>query len=149
MKRLFLFFILFSLVIILFSIAINAEKAETETPKASQSSLEFSLSCDECHPNAEKYPPHLEGYSYCEDCHGGDVHPIHPFNCKTCHEEEPLTPFCHGAPPDTIVPTANGLVCKACHESNLVTLHPDCQLCHQNINEIHKEADVAGGVSDV
>lgn len=124
------------------SIAINSENAE-------KLSLDFELSCSECHANAGMYLKHLDGYSYCEDCHGSDVHPIHSFNCTTCHQNEPLTPFCHGSDPDVVVPTAEGLICKACHESNLVVVHGECQMCHQNINEIHKKADIIGGVGDV
>ena len=146
MRRFLLLFVFCLSLVIFLSVAINAEKAK-ETKK---STLDFGLSCDECHTTAEEYPTHLNGYSYCEDCHGSDVHPIHSFDCKTCHQNDPLTPFCHGAPPDVLVPTAKGLVCKACHENNLVSVHEaNCQLCHQNVNEIHKKADIAGGVSDV
>jgi hypothetical protein len=110
----------------------------------------YNLSCFECHENAKIYPKHLDGYSYCELCHGSDVHPIHSFDCKTCHQNEPLTPFCHGADPDVAVPVSDGVICKACHESNLVVVHEEnCFSCHRNINEIHRNADVVGGVGDV
>ncbi|MBO8182156.1 MAG: hypothetical protein H0Z28_05100 [Archaeoglobus sp.] len=167
MKLKFWSFFILLLVLIIFSAVINAEKAgksigsaestgsiEPTEPTGSikpteASELNFNLSCDECHANAALYPKHLQGYTYCEECHGGEVHTIHSFDCKTCHQNEPLTPFCHGADPDVLIPTANGLICKACHESNLISVHEDCQLCHQNINEIHKNADVIGGVGDV
>ncbi len=130
------------LIVLLIIVISNTINAENEV-----STLDFNLSCEECHANAYKYPKHLEGYSYCEECHGSDVHPIHSLDCKTCHQNEPITPFCHGADPDVVVPTSNGLICKACHQSNLVEVHESkCQLCHQNINEIHKEANVVGGV---
>lgn len=111
---------------------------------------ESNLSCSECHPNAKVYPVHIDGYSYCQQCHGSGVHSIHTFDCKTCHQNEPLTLFCHGADPDVFVPTADGVICKACHENNLVDVHENsCQTCHYNINEIHRKADIAGGVGDV
>ena len=118
---------------------INAEK-----------SLDFNLTCTECHKNANKYIKHVNGDKYCEECHGNEVHPIHSIDCKECHQTDPLTAFCHGSPPDTAISVSNDLICAACHSTNIIESHPiDCQHCHQNINEIHRGADVVGGVSDV
>jgi len=139
-KLLLLIFIPILFILPIFTI--NAEK-----------SLDFNLNCTDCHANAEKYVDHVNGEKYCEECHGNDVHPIHSIDCKECHQTDPLTAFCHGSPPDTVIPTSNvsnDLICTACHSTNIIETHPiDCQYCHQNINEIHREADVVGGVDDV
>lgn len=141
-------FILVSLFVMLpvISLAISGSGDD----KVEKESLNSNLSCFDCHSNAKNYPKHLDGYSYCGECHGSDVHPVHTFDCKTCHQNEPLTPLCHGADPDVVVPVSDGIACKTCHDSNLVVVHEEnCQSCHQDINEIHRKADVVGGVGDV
>ena len=142
MKRLTFFILIVFLILPVISALSGDSKGEVSIQNS-------DLSCSDCHPNAEIYPKHINGYSYCEGCHGSDVHPIHSFDCKTCHQNEPLTPFCHGADPDVVVPVADGIICKACHDSNLVIVHKDCQNCHQGINKIHSKADAVGGVRDV
>lgn len=145
MRRYVFILVFFFASIYLISLAIGGESEVVE-----KRAPESNLSCFECHANAKIYPTHIDGYSYCQQCHGSDVHPIHTFDCKTCHQNEPLTPFCHGAGPDVVVPTADGIICKVCHENNLVDVHKNsCQTCHYNINEIHKKADIAGGVDNV
>lgn len=117
--------------------------------KEEKVTVNLNLSCLECHGKSEIYPKHVNGYTYCYNCHGSDVHPIHTFDCKTCHQNDPLTPLCHGPDPDVVIPTAEGVICKACHDGNLVVVHENCQDCHRGINEIHKKADVVGGVGNV
>ncbi len=142
-------FILVSIFVMLPVISL-AISGSGDNNKTENEVLGSDLSCFDCHSNARIYPKHLDGYSYCEECHGLDIHPIHTFDCKTCHQNEPLTPFCHGADPDVVVPVSDGIICKACHENNLVVVHEeDCQSCHQDINEIHRKADIVGGVDDV
>ena len=131
MKKLVLIFVPLLLTLPIFT---NAEK-----------SLDFNLECQDCHANAEKYVDHVNGEKYCEECHGNEIHPIHTIDCKKCHQTDPLTAFCHGAPPDVSITTSDGLICASCHSTNIIESHPiDCQYCHQNVNEIHREADVIG-----
>ncbi len=104
--------------------------------------------CDTCHQHADLYKSHVEGGKYCSQCHG-DVHETHKLSCETCHEENPFTILCHSAPSDVKIPTVPAgkhAVCENCH-MNIVSVHGgNCQTCHtEDVNEIHKEANVFGG----
>ncbi|MET1124141.1 MAG: hypothetical protein ABWW66_02605 [Archaeoglobaceae archaeon] len=104
--------------------------------------IRYELNCLNCHTRADEYPSH--SFGICYDCHGADVHPIHSFDCRECHVEDPLTPLCHGAPPGVEIPKGE-VVCYTCHGSDAMVVH-SCQDCHADVLAIHSKADLAGGV---
>lgn len=105
------------------------------------------LNCTTCHINAKEYIKHINGLKYCRSCHGNDVHSMHLINCSRCHGKDPLTAFCHGSPPDITIPHSN---CSSCHDTNIIVIHPmSCQYCHKNVIELHRKADIVGGVGNV
>lgn len=106
--------------------------------------------CDTCHSHADVYKAHLSTWTKCADCHG-DLHALHSpkdASCQDCHGGNQFTILCHSAPSDMKIPTFEGLSasCVKCHK--IVTEHQgDCKNCHtEDVNIIHKDANVFGGV---
>lgn len=108
---------------------------------------EQAIDCKVCHKNPETLFKHINGGSYCSECHGLDLHILHETEkgpeCKTCHGD-------NGKIPERL--PGHSIVCDSCHGypdalspgyGNLITIHVArghrCDTCHiQDIESLHK-----------
>ncbi len=105
--------------------------------------------CMSCHAGfwgqERVYEPEMWGYPHtgCESCHGFPV-PLTPVQRSVALGEK-MCESCHGwgLHPDywgKHQTTTDMTTCSSCHQSNLVSAHPDCATCHTNPNATVKSA---------